>query len=221
MDEIFSNTFFISILTGYLFGSIPTAYWLGLSIYRINIFEHGSKNMGATNVHRVLGRGPFFFTLVIDIGKGILAVLSAAYFAHPVPNPVFVKLLAGFSAVFGHTFSFWVKFRGGKGVATGLGVFLALTPWSSILSLIVFLIVLVVSGFVSLGSITASACLPLFIYFSKEGGEEWRGYLAIFAGIIAAIIIYKHKANIGRIIRGEELSLRASPSPKPSSDLNL
>ncbi len=202
------------VLAGYLFGSVPTAYWLGRLVYRIDIFQHGSRNMGATNVHRVLGRGPFIFTLAIDIAKGILAVLVAAALAGPGFQGVPVKLLGGFSAIIGHTLSIWVQFRGGKGVATGLGVFLALAPLSSICTLFVFLCVLVISGFVSLGSILASASLPVFIFVFREGGDEWKTQLAIFAGLIATFIIYKHKANIFRILRGEELSLHSSKEPE-------
>lgn len=206
------------VLAGYLFGSIPTAYWLGRLVYRIDIFEHGSRNMGATNVHRVLGRGPFIFTLALDIAKGILAVFVAGALAGPSLQGMPVKLLGGFSAIIGHTLSIWVRFRGGKGVATGLGVFLALAPASSVCALFVFLGVLALSGYVSLGSIFASASLPMFILVFRDGGDEWKSPLAIFAGFVAAFIIYKHKANIGRIMRGEENSLHSPKETKPRTE---
>ena len=123
------------------------------------------------------------------------------------------RLLAGAAAVTGHTLSFWVRFRGGKGVATGLGVFLGLAPAASIAAMFVFLVVLVISGYVSLGSILAAISLPVFIAWLREGGTEWSTPLAVFAGVVAAFIVYKHKANIVRLWRGEELSLR---QPRPS-----
>ncbi len=193
-------------LTGYLCGSIPTAYWLGLAVYRINIFEHGSCNMGATNVYRVLGKIPFAVTLVMDILKGMAAVLICASLFPTVPEAVFI---AGAAALCGHTLSFWVRFKGGKGVATGLGVFLALATKASIASLLVFLAVLIISGMVSLGSIVAAVALPFFIYFFKELGPVYNPYLTAFAAIVAAFIVFKHKANIQRILKGEELRIGA------------
>lgn len=193
-------------LTGYLCGSFPTAYWLGLAVYRINIFEHGSCNMGATNVYRVLGKIPFAVTLIMDILKGMAAVLICAGLFPTFPEAVFI---AGATALCGHTLSFWVRFKGGKGVATGLGVFLALATKASIASLLVFLVVLIISGMVSLGSIMAAVALPFFIYFFKELGPVYNPYLTAFAAIVAAFIVFKHKANIQRILKGEELRIGA------------
>ena len=192
-----------AILIGYLCGSIPTAYWLGLIFYKINIFEHGSKNMGATNVYRVLGKVPFAATLVIDILKGMAAVILTSKVIESYPPALFI---AGAAAICGHTLSFWVKFKGGKGVATGLGIFLALTPYSSICCLFIFLAALITRGMVSLGSILAATSLPFLIYFFKEGGQ-YNLYLTGFAALIAAFIVFKHKANIQRIIKGEELAI--------------
>lgn len=196
-------------LLGYMCGSFPTAYWLGLSVYRINIFEHGSCNMGATNVYRVLGKIPFAVTLVMDILKGMAAVLICASLFPAFPETVFI---AGATALCGHTLSFWVRFKGGKGVATGLGVFLALATKASIASLLVFLVVLIISGMVSLGSILAAVALPFFIYFFKELGPVYNPYLTAFAAIVASFIVFKHKANIQRILKGEELRIGAKKS---------
>ncbi|NCB38384.1 MAG: glycerol-3-phosphate 1-O-acyltransferase [Erysipelotrichia bacterium] len=204
-------------ITGYLCGSLPTAYWLGLLVYRLNIFEHGSRNMGATNVYRVLGKIPFAMTLVIDILKGMAAVLIAARLFPGSPPAIFT---AAAFALCGHTLSFWVKFRGGKGVATGLGVFMALATKASVSSLLVFMITLAASGMVSLGSILAAASLPFFIYWFKELGPIYNPYLTAFATVVAIFIIYKHKANIQRIFKGEELKLGAKkPVTKAVSDI--
>jgi glycerol-3-phosphate acyltransferase PlsY len=202
--------YFYAALTGYLCGSLPTAYWLGLTIYRLNIFEHGSKNMGATNVYRVLGKIPFAATLIIDILKGMAAVFIVAGLFPETPETVFA---AAAGAMCGHTLSFWVRFRGGKGVATGLGVFLALATKSSIACLLVFLVVLITSGMVSLGSIIAAAALPFFILYFNELGPVYNPYITAFSALVAVFVIYKHRANIQRIIRGEELKIGASGVP--------
>ena len=197
---------------GYLLGSVPTAYWFSLLVYRIDIFQFGSKNMGATNVHRVLGKGPFALVLVLDILKGFFAVLLGASFAHAPDQIMILKLAAGGSAIIGHTLSLWVRFRGGKGVATGLGVFLGLAPISSIITMFIFLAVLIPSGMVSLGSIAASGSLPFLIYRFGEGGE-WNLPMSAFAAVVAAVIIFKHRANIGRILSGQENTLHQAAKP--------
>lgn len=198
-----------AILTGYLFGSIPTAYWLGRLVYRLDIFKHGSKNMGATNVFRVLGKKPGIFTLVIDIIKGMLPVLIIRQM---MPHNLMAAFAAAAAAMLGHTFSFWVRFRGGKGVATGLGVFFALASKASFCSLLLFLGTFGISGMVSLGSILAAAALPFFIYGFGELGPEYNSYLTMFSAVVAAFVIYKHKINIIRIIRGEESRLGRNKS---------
>ncbi len=208
-----AESILIAIVTGYLFGSIPSAYWLGLAVYRLNIFEHGSKNMGATNVFRVLGKVPFAVTLALDVLKGMMAVIVTARLAPDYPPGLFIAAAA---AICGHTLSFWVKFKGGKGVATGLGIFLALATKASISSLLVFIVVLIMSGMVSLGSILAAASLPAFIFLFKEGGPVYNIYLTGFAALVAIFIVYKHKANIQRILKGEELAIGQKKSEKES-----
>ncbi len=204
-DPVMSNLL-QSALGGYLLGSIPTAYWFCLAVYRIDIFQFGSKNMGATNVHRVLGQGPFSMVLVLDILKGFFAVLFGAWLATTPDTAMELKLVAGGAAVLGHTLSFWVGFRGGKGVATGLGVFLGLAPVSSIITMFIFLVALIASGMVSLGSIAASCSLPFLIHRLREGGE-WNTGLTAFSAVLAAFIVFRHRANISRIAAGKENKL--------------
>jgi len=200
---------FLSVgVLGYLLGAIPTAYWLCRIIYKINIFEHGSRNMGATNVHRVLGTFPFALTLILDILKGLTTVVVSVYLFATAENFVMIQIVSGAAAIAGHTLSFWVGFRGGKGVATGLGVFLAIAPKAGIASMMIFILTLIASGFVSLGSIFGSAFLPVFIFLFKEGGSDWNLWFTAFSAIIALFIIFKHKANIRRLLKGEELSLK-------------
>ena len=193
---------FYAFIIGYLLGSIPTAYWLGLIFYKCNVFEKGSKNMGATNVYRVLGTLPFAITLLGDILKGMAAVLLTARLL-PYPSAVFTAAAA---SLIGHTLSFWVKFKGGKGVATGLGVFLALATRASVASLIVFGVTLISSKMVSLSSIFAALSLPLFIFYFQELGT-YNTHLLTFAAVVAIFVVFKHKANISRIISGTEAKL--------------
>lgn len=208
------HPFLFALVLGYLLGSIPTAYWLGLLVYKTDVFKHGSRNMGATNVYRILGGIPFAVTLSIDIMKGFLAVMLSQWYIAAPESLMETKIFAGAAALTGHTLSFWVGFKGGKGVATGLGVFLGLAPKASIIAMAVFLLILVISGFVSLGSIVGAGSLPFLVFYFKEGGEEWFMRLTVFSGFIATFIVFKHKANILRLIKGEELSLR---SPKRAS----
>ncbi|MDD3146087.1 MAG: glycerol-3-phosphate 1-O-acyltransferase PlsY [Candidatus Riflebacteria bacterium] len=191
-------------LIGYICGSIPTAYWLCLLVYRLNIFERGSCNMGATNVYRVLGTWPFAFTLAIDVLKGMAAVLICASLWPAYPPVVFIAAAA---ALCGHTLSFWVKFRGGKGVATGLGVFMALAGKAALASLVVFIVTLFIGRMVSLSSIFAAGLLPFFIYGFNELGPVYNPYITGFSAIIAAFVIFKHKTNLLRIFKGEEAKL--------------
>jgi len=187
-------------------------------VYGIDIFEHGSKNMGATNVHRVLGTKPFALTLLLDIVKGFAAVLlSMRLFATP-ETLVPTGLAAGAAAIAGHTLSVWVRFKGGKGVATGLGVFLALAPKASIAAMVVFLAVLVPSGFVSLGSIAAAGALPFLIHAFNEGGDAWSPWFVGFSAFVALFVIYKHKANIQRLWMGEENALASGSEPSPRTE---
>ncbi|HNW36376.1 MAG TPA: glycerol-3-phosphate 1-O-acyltransferase PlsY [Candidatus Ozemobacteraceae bacterium] len=204
-----------ALATGYLLGSLPTAYLLCRIFYGINIFEHGSKNMGATNVHRVLGSKPFAATLLLDILKGFAAVLLAVSFFSGPENVVLTGLSAGAAAIIGHTLSIWVRFKGGKGVATGLGVFLALAPKASIAAMVIFLLVLVSSSFVSLGSIAAAGALPFLIIQFNECGDPWLPWFVGFASLVAGFVIYKHKANIIRLWNGQEHALGRDSQPEP------
>ncbi|PKL46112.1 MAG: acyl-phosphate glycerol 3-phosphate acyltransferase [Candidatus Riflebacteria bacterium HGW-Riflebacteria-2] len=207
--------YFYAVLIGYLCGSIPTAYWIGRLVYRLNIFEHGSKNMGATNVFRVLGKKPGIVTLLIDIFKGVLPVVIVR---NTMPDRPTLAFAAAAAAMMGHTLSFWVRFKGGKGVATGLGVFLALATRASLCSLLTFLATLTVSGMVSLGSILAAAALPFFIYWFGELGPVYNSYITAFSAAVAMFVIYRHKTNIQRIIKGEEAKIWQNKTAEKSAE---
>lgn len=190
-------------LIGYFFGSIPTAWLICKIFYKINIFEHGSKNMGSTNVYRTVGGKAFAANLAIDVLKGMLPVLISAKLWSTHPHVVFA---AAAMAMFGHTFSFWVKFKGGKGVATGLGVFIALSGYWALGALGTFLVVLFITRMVSVSSIIAAISLPFFLWHGNVLGP-YTPHITVFGSLVAAFVTYKHKNNIKRILNGTEPKL--------------
>ncbi|PMP69005.1 MAG: acyl-phosphate glycerol 3-phosphate acyltransferase [Thermodesulfobacterium geofontis] len=191
--------YFFYFLLAYLLGSIPFALIIALP-QGIDPRKEGSKNPGATNVARLLGKKWGILTFIGDSGKGILALylvklLTSLEFKE---NPFLYAGVAFFS-VFGHLFSIFLKFKGGKGVATTIGTFLILTPKALFPSLVVFAVAVYVTNYVSVGSLLGVALLPLFIYLFDYPSEY------VYTGIILAILIWiKHKDNIKRLLRGEE-----------------
>ena len=203
-------------LIGYFCGSIPTAWLICKIFYGINIFEHGSKNMGSTNVYRTVGGKAFAANLAIDVLKGMIPVLLSAKLWPTHPQVVFA---AAAMAMFGHTFSFWVKFRGGKGVATGLGVFIALAGYWALGALAMFIIVLVITRMVSVSSMLAAASLPFLMWYGNVLGS-YTIYITVFSAIVAVFVIYKHKSNIQRIINGTESRLPWFSAKKETQESN-
>lgn len=195
----------IAIALAYLLGSIPTSFWLGKLVKGIDIREHGSKNPGATNALRVLGKPLGFTTLLVDILKGTAAVLVAMKLLGITLD--WQLLLVGLAAVSGHIFTLFLRFKGGKGVATTFGIFLALAPWATIYTLGIFIIVVTLSRYVSLGSIISAVCFPLFIYMID--GNILYTALAI---LIGTFIIWRHRSNIQRIREGKENKIFSKPS---------
>ena len=196
-------TDFLWAVPAYFLGSIPTAVWVGRAKYDLDVREHGSKNAGATNTFRVLGKKAGRVVLTIDILKGMLAVLLP-YFVLPVPfssaHLTHIQLVASFMAVLGHVFPIFAGFKGGKGVATSLGVIVGLQPAAAAICLVVFLIVFITTQYVSLGSILAavvfSGCLWLFPINTYA--------LPIFGSLLAFIVIFAHRKNIKRLLDGTE-----------------
>jgi len=186
---------FLAITLSYLIGSIPTGLWLGLRLRGIDIREHGSKNIGATNTMRVLGKPLGAIALAGDAGKGIIAVLLLSRLG----TWQYLPLACGAAAVIGHTASIFLKFRGGKGVATGAGVFLALCPIPTLIAAAVFAAVVYTTRMVSAGSITASIALCAAVY---TPGFPWP--LRIIATATALLVVFKHRTNIARILQGKE-----------------
>ncbi len=190
-------------MTAYLLGSIPTAVWWGKRYYGIDVREFGSGNAGATNTFRVLGKKAGIPVLFIDIVKGTSAVLLAFLSPFVFESNQFVNLQLGLgiAALVGHVFPIFAGFRGGKGVATILGVVICLTPITSLMVLGVFLIVLLATRYVSLSSMTAGLSFPFFLNVVLKNQNQT---LLIFSFFVAALLIITHKKNIARLLKRQE-----------------
>ena len=185
------------LLLAYLLGATPTSFLVGRLGYGIDLRSHGSGNLGATNVFRVLGWKAAVPVVLVDMGKGWLpAALFSRWDGAPEPE---WALAYGAAAIVGHVFSIFVGFKGGKGVATSAGVFTALAPWATLIGAVVWVSVVAVTRIVSLGSLTAAVALPLAVHFTGEPRAEL--WLALG---LALFVMYAHRSNIGRLVRGEE-----------------
>lgn len=190
----------LSVILGYLVGSIPFALIFGKVFGGIDVREHGSGNLGGTNVIRILGLKVGLPVILCDIGKGVLA----AFIGTLIGGELF-GLLAGILAVFGHFYPIFAGFKGGKGVATGAGVFIFLAPFQMLIVISIFLLVLVIFGYVSLASIIGSATgMILFALPEFLTGMEINLGVRLGALLIGGFIIYKHRSNIKKLAIGEE-----------------
>ena len=193
------------IALAYLLGTIPFGLWTGWIVKKVDIREHGSKNIGATNVFRVVGRTSGIVVLFLDAFKGWLAckipnLISGQSFS------IEHELIFAVAAIMGHTFPIWLKFKGGKGVATSLGVFMAVA-WHPTLSAFIFWIVIFsIFRIISVASLTAALSYPILVYFFQHDQPGF-GWLMGLSVILALFMFYTHRANIGRIRRGEEKKL--------------
>lgn len=197
--------FLLLVLTSYLLGSFPTAVWVGKIFHGIDIREHGSNNAGATNTFRVLGNSWGWIVLIIDISKGYIAATIPLFltdFYLGFKDEVLIyQLIASFCVIVGHVFPVFANFRGGKGVATTLGIILAINLDTALISLAIFLIVFMLTSYVSLGAIIASVFFPFLSFFAMK--EDAR-IMIIFSILVALIVLFSHRKNINRLMRGEE-----------------
>jgi glycerol-3-phosphate acyltransferase PlsY len=198
------------VLVAYLLGSIPFGYMLVHLSVGGDVRETGSGGTGATNVTRRAGKGIGVLTLLLDLLKGTAAVLLAVALLGAGEGAQWWVCAAGAAAVLGHVFPVWLRFHGGKGVATGLGVFLVLAPPATLCALCVFVVVVWLWRYVSLGSIVAAAVLPLAVWTLSALGASDRAPLPLLVLSIlgAALILLMHRANVGRLLRGEESKLK-------------
>lgn len=202
------------ILIAYVLGSIPNALWVGKTFKNIDVREHGSKNTGSTNAARVLGPKLGVFTLILDILKGALPtylgiVLGANLLTRAAGIDKLDIIVIGMAAILGHTFSLFLKFKGGKAVATTLGVFLVLVPYAILILLVVFFVIFGLTKYVSLASIVSAVALPITVYLTTRHIP-----LTILGIIIGLLVIIRHKENIKRLINGTESKLSFSKDKK-------
>jgi len=199
------------LLASYLLGAIPTSHLLSRLFAGIDLRQHGSGNLGATNLYRVLGWKYAIPAAVIDIAKGTIPVLV---FAPQVTDSQLFALACGVAAILGHVFSVFVGFKGGKGVATAAGVMLGLAPLALAVSAVVWGLLVRLTGYVSVGSIAAAAVLPLAVYLLEDSTSP---ELLWIATAIAAAVIFLHRRNIQRLLKGTEnrFGRRAASTPQP------
>ncbi len=197
------------LLASYLLGAVPTSYLAGRLFRGIDLREHGSRNLGATNLYRVLGWRYAIPVGLFDAAKGLVPVLV---FAPRVSTSELFALVCGLTAVVGHVFSVFVGFKGGKGVATAAGVMLGLTPAALGVALVVWVGLVYLTGYVSVGSIAAAAVFPLAVYLIEPPERPAMLWLDV---AVAAAIVWLHRANIQRLLKGTEnrFGRRAAPAP--------
>lgn len=210
----FYSIFLLTVLS-YFIGSIPTAVWVGRYFFGVDVREHGSGNAGSTNTFRVLGAKAGIPVQVMDILKGFFAASLAGIFYRnfgffDASSFTMLRIIFGLAAVVGHIFPIYEDFKGGKGINTLLGMMIAIHPWATLACVITFLIVLLVSRYVSLGSIIGTLTFPLFliasaVMFHYDRRQE---VLIIFGFAIFILVVLTHQQNIRRLIRGEENKTR-------------
>jgi acyl phosphate:glycerol-3-phosphate acyltransferase len=192
------------LIIAYLLGSIPTSVWIGQYFYKIDVREFGSGNSGATNTFRVLGYKAGIPVLLIDVAKGWFSVMLATFiseYGKGSEQLVNLELVFAVAALMGHVFPVYVGFRGGKGVATLLGIVLALNPFAALISLAVFIVVFMLTQYVSLSSIIASFAFPNVVIFAMDSRVP---SMVIFSMFITVIVLITHQKNIERLLRKKE-----------------
>lgn len=202
-------TAIIALILAYLMGSIPSAVWIGKTIYGVDVREFGSGNSGATNTFRVLGKRAGLTVLSLDILKGWLAVTIASFISEaPVGTSQYVDLqiVLGVAAVIGHIFPVFAGFRGGKGIATLFGVILAAHPLACLISLGVFVLIFLAFNYVSLGSISAAIAFPITVI--TVFADQVVPSMVIFSIMVAILVMITHQKNIERLIRREESKMK-------------
>lgn len=191
--------YIIIIILGYVIGSIPNGLLIGKNLYNIDLREFGSKNIGATNAFRTLGLYPSLWIFFTDALKGVIAVCLA----NALVGTPSALLLGGIAAIAGHNWSIFLRFTGGRGVATGLGVIAVLVPKVTVIIFLLWTIIVYTTRYVSLASIVAAVLVPIFMWFTGARLEF------LYFGIVAAFfVVARHKPNIERLLKGQELKIK-------------
>lgn len=217
-------SYILTALAAYLLGSVPTGF-LAARAKGIDIRAVGSGNIGATNAMRVLGKPAGIFVLLMDVLKGFVAVVLLSYLigfwlsqgkrGNYEEDLVYrLPLVAGIFAVLGHNYSCWLKFKGGKGIATTAGVYLALAPWPLLIALFVFILAVIVTRYMSVGSIAGAIALPAAVWIMSPNNL----FLDIVTTALGALAIYKHKSNIHRLMNGTENRLGKKTQTEPPEE---
>ncbi|MGA9569548.1 MAG: glycerol-3-phosphate 1-O-acyltransferase PlsY [Candidatus Acidiferrales bacterium] len=204
MNSIFVSTSWLILPLAYLLGSIPFGMLIVKALGGPDIRAIGSGNIGAANVARNAGKFAGILTLLLDAGKGYAAVWLAGYFTH---GNMRWMMIAAVCAVIGHIFPIWLGFKGGKGVATGLGVFLPICWQAVAAAVVLWLAVVIFWRYSSLGSISAAVALPVFVYLLYAPGHAPPEYVTLGTVVISLLVLIKHRPNIARLIAGEETRL--------------
>lgn len=190
-----------STIFAYLAGSIPTAVWYGKIFHGVDVRQHGSGNAGATNSLRTLGKKAGIIVLIVDFLKGFLAVKAASLFSTETDS--ILPLIMGLAVIAGHIFPIFAQFRGGKGVATAMGVLVATFPWAALGCMVVFMIIVFATKYVSLGSILGALAFPIQLTFNLWTDNADK-YAIGFAWLIFIILAVMHRQNIQRLLKGTE-----------------
>ncbi|MEI6048905.1 MAG: glycerol-3-phosphate 1-O-acyltransferase PlsY [Bacteroidota bacterium] len=206
----------LAFILAYLLGSIPTAVWIGKRFHKIDVRQHGSGNAGATNVIRVLGWKTGIPVMILDVAKSWLAAMLPVFFIIAEQGSALatdLQILTGVTAIIGHIFPIFAGFRGGKGVACVFGALLALQPVLTLSCFGVFLVILLVTGIVSVSSMSAGITFPVFLFLFFDTTSLT---FKIFSILVAIALILTHRKNIGRLLKGEEKKLFKFPKKEKS-----
>jgi glycerol-3-phosphate acyltransferase PlsY len=200
--------YFLAAAIGYLLGSFPSGLIIG-RVRGVDIRQHGSGNIGATNVLRVLGKKYGYLVFALDALKGFVAVRLAFAVTFvsgaAIARPEWVGIAAGLACILGHTFPIWLRFRGGKGVATSAGVLLGLMPFAVVSVFVVWIFLFYLSRYVSLASIGAAVALPLFVLlYLRLGWLTGGASLLPFSVLVAGVVLWRHRSNMKRLFSGKE-----------------
>jgi len=201
------------VLAAYVAGATPFGFLAG-KVRGIDIREHGSGNIGATNVLRVLGKPVGITVLVLDVLKGLLPVLLAL----SVSERPAIHVATALAAILGHNYTFWLGFKGGKGIATTAGAILPIMPWALLVAVLAWIAALVSTRYVSVASIAAAIVIPLTLVVQSLFTAAWNPVVLGFALFASTLAIWKHRGNIARLRRGEENRFGKKPAPTPSPE---
>ncbi len=196
----------VCLVLAYIAGSFPSGLVIGKALYHTDIREYGSHNTGAANAYRVLGAVGGLLVLICDVAKGMLGVylgqMASQAGLGSADTQIYFMILGGLLAIVGHSCSIFLKFKGGKGVATGLGIILFLAPWETLIVFCVWAVIVALTRIVSLGSIVAAALVPITMFLFHEPTP-----LTVFGFLAALLVIVRHKDNIKRLLQGKELKV--------------